>query len=114
MLERSLLEGGAELISELISGLAGQAHFPGLTNGREKEIETAFVADQDQTDLSAWLDNSTLEKPGDLGYWVGHRIAKSYYQHATDKRQALRDMFQMTDAKAFLAKSGWYPGIKLQ
>jgi hypothetical protein len=114
VLERSLVEGGAELISELISGLAGQAHFPGLTQGREKEIETAFIADQDKTDLSAWFDNSTLEKPGDLGYWVGHRIAKSYYQHATDKRQAVHDIFQTTDAKAFLEKSGWYPGIKLQ
>jgi hypothetical protein len=114
VLERSLLEGNAEMISELISGLAGQAHFPALTTGREKEIETAFLADQDKTDLSAWLDNSTLEKPGDLGYWVGHRIAESYYQHATDKRQAVRDMFQMTDAKAFLAKSGWYPGIQLK
>jgi hypothetical protein len=114
VLQRSLLEGGAELISELISGLAGQAHFPGLTQGREKEIETAFLVDQDKTDLSAWLDNSTLEKPGDLGYWVGHRIAKSYYRHASDKRQAVRDILQMTDAKAFLSRSGWYPGIELQ
>lgn len=114
VLERSLLEGNAEMISELISGLAGQAHFPGLTQGREKEIETAFLVDQDKTDLSTWLDNSTMEKPGDLGYWVGHRIAKSYYQHATDKRQAVLDMLRMTDAKAFLARSGWYPGIKLQ
>lgn len=114
VLERSLLEGIAEMMSELISGLAGQSHFPSLTQGREKEIETAFIADQDKTDLSAWLDNSTLEKPGDLGYWVGHRIAKSYYQHATDKRQAIREMLAMTDAKAFLAKSGWFPGIKLK
>lgn len=114
VLERSLLEGGAEFISEMISGLAGQAHFPELTKGREKEIETAFLADQDKTDLSAWLDNSSLEKPGDLGYWVGHRIVKAYYQHATDQRQALRDIFEMTDAKAFLANSGWHPGIELQ
>jgi hypothetical protein len=85
-----------------------------LTQGREKEIETAFLADQDKTNLSAWLDNSTMKKPGDLGYWVGHRIAKSHYQHATDKRQAELGILQMTDAKAFLAKSGWYPGIKLQ
>ncbi|MGH8252227.1 MAG: hypothetical protein ACREVI_16305 [Steroidobacteraceae bacterium] len=62
VLERSLLEGGAEFISELISGLAGQAHFPELTKGRDKEIETAFLADQDKTDLSAWLDNSSFEK----------------------------------------------------
>jgi uncharacterized protein YjaZ len=113
VLERTLVEGVAEVISEQISGLAGQAHFPELTNGREKQIELAFLADQDKTDLSAWLDNSTFEKPGDLGYWVGYRIAKSYYQHETDKDQAVRDMFQMTDAKAFLAKSGWYPGIEL-
>jgi len=114
VLERTLLEGVAEMISELISGLAGQAHFPKLTQGREKEIETAWLADQDATDFSAWLDNSTLDQPGDLGYWIGHRIAKSYYQHAADKQQAVRDMLQMTDAKAFLAKSGWYPGIRLK
>lgn len=114
VLQRTLLEGVAEMMSELISGLAGQSHFPALTQGREKEIETAFLKDQDNTDLSAWLDNSTLEKPGDLGYWIGHRIAKSYYQHAPDKRQAVRDMLQLSDAKAFLAKSGWYPGIQLQ
>jgi len=114
VLQRTLLEGVAEMMSELISGLAGQSHFPALTRGREKEIETAFLADQDKTEFSAWLDNSTLEKPGDLGYWVGHRIAKSYYQHAADKRQAVLDMLQMTDAKAFLAKSGWHPGIELK
>jgi len=85
-----------------------------LTQGREKEIETAFVADQDKTDLSQWLDNSTLEKPADLGYWVGYRIARSYYQHTPNKAQAFRDILQISDAKAFLAKSGWYPGIRLQ
>jgi hypothetical protein len=114
VLQRTLLEGVAEMISELISGLAGQAHFFKLTQGREKEIETAWLADQDKIDLSAWLDNSTLERPGDLGYWIGHRVAKSYYQHAADKQQAVREMLQMTDAKAFLAKSGWYPGIRLK
>ncbi|GFE82906.1 hypothetical protein GCM10011487_49060 [Steroidobacter agaridevorans] len=114
VLQRSLLEGAAELVAELTSGKTGYAHFGPLTQGREKEIETAFVADQDKTDLSQWLDNSTLEKPGDLGYWVGYRICKAYYQHASDKTQAFRDILEMTDAKSFLAKSGWYPGIQLQ
>ncbi len=114
VLERALVEGVAELVSELTSGLAGQSHFPALTKGREKDIETAFLSDRNNTELSAWFDNSTLEKPGDLGYWVGHRIAKSYYQRAPDKDQAVRELLQMTDADVFLAKSGWYPGIKLQ
>ncbi len=117
VLQRSLIEGAAELTAELISGAPAEvasSAFTERTNGHEKEIETKFVADEDKTDLSAWLDNSTFEKPGDLGYWVGYRIVKSYYQLAADKRQALREIYAMTDAKAFLAKSGWYPGIQLK
>jgi hypothetical protein len=113
VLEGSLVEGAADFIAELISGGVAYAYFPGLTKGREKEIETAFVADVDKKDLSKWLYNSTLEKPADLGYWVGYRIVKSYYQRASDKHQAIREILQMTDPKAFLAKSGWYPGIPL-
>jgi uncharacterized protein YjaZ len=117
LLQRSLIEGAAELTAELISGAPAEvasSAFTSRTNGQEKEIETKFVADEDKTDLSEWLDNSTFEKPGDLGYWVGYRIVKCYYEHAADKRQALREIYAMTDAKAFLAKSGWYPGIKLK
>ncbi len=113
VLERSLIEGVAEFVGELISGEVAYSGLQASTQGHEKQIESAFVADEDQTDLSKWLDNSTLEKQGDLGYWVGYRIVKSYYQHAPDKRRALREIIEMTDPKAFLAKSGWYPGISL-
>ncbi|HEY9548012.1 MAG TPA: hypothetical protein VIR45_00805, partial [Kiloniellaceae bacterium] len=81
--------------------------------GRELEIETRFAADIDKTDLSDWVYNAGPDTPGDLGYWVGYRIAKAYYQNAPDKRQALREIFEMSDPKAFLEKSGWYPGIEL-
>jgi hypothetical protein len=37
------------------------------------------------------------------------RIVKSYYEHAADKHQALRDIFEMKDPEAFLAGSGWHP-----
>lgn len=113
VLEGSLMEGAAELVAEVIAGHTGFSHFEELTKGREKEIETAFVADQDKRDVKDWFYNATAEKPGDLGYWVGYRIAKTYYQRATDKRAALRDILEMTDPKAFLAKSGWHPGITL-
>ena len=117
LLERSLMEGGAEFGTELILGQPAEVTSPPLraaTLGHEKEIESAFVADEDSTDLSKWLDNSTFDKPGDLGYWVGYRIVKSYYQHAPDKRRALRDIIELTDPKMFLAKSGWYPGTVLR
>lgn len=114
VLERSLVEGAAEFATELAAGNVAYSWLDTLTRGRELEIETAFLADIDTRDLSKWLDNSTTDKPGDLGYWVGYRIAKSYYQHAADKREALREILEMTDVKAFLAKSGWHPGITLQ
>jgi hypothetical protein len=36
------------------------------------------------------------------------------YEHAADKSRALREVLDLKDPKAFLAKSGWYPGILLQ
>jgi hypothetical protein len=113
VLEGSLIEGAAEFTAELISGEVSSYQFIAGPKGDEKEIETAFVSDEDKTDLSKWLYNGTREKPGDLGYWVGYRIVKSYYRHASDKRRALREILQLSDPKAFLAKSGWYPGIRL-
>ena len=114
VLEISLGEGAAEFLGEMISGGVGNPGIWAEAQGRETEIETAFIADEAQTDLSNWVYNGSLEKPGDLGYWVGYRIVKAYYQHAADKRSALREIIEMTDPKAFLARSGWYPGILLQ
>ncbi len=113
VLEVSLVEGAAEFTGEMISGEVAYSQSAAANKGRELEIETAFAADEDKTDLSRWLYNGTAEKPGDLGYWIGYRIVKAYYQHAADKRRAFKDILEMTDPKAFLARSGWYPGIRL-
>src|SRR4029077_5974825 len=114
VLQASLVEGGAELVAELISGEVGYPHLAAMTKGHEREIEEQFVPDEDQTDLSHWLYNSTYEKPRDLGYWVGYRIVKAYYQHAADKRRAVREILEMTDPQVLLARSGWSPGIELR
>lgn len=113
VLEISLAEGAAEFLTEVLSGAPAYSYFGPLTEGRELEIETRFAADVDKTELSDWLYNSTMETPGDLGYWVGYRIAKAYYQQAADKEAAFREILGLEDAKAFLAASGWRPGIVL-
>lgn len=114
VLEASLIEGAAEFIDEQIAGGVAEPGVWAEAKGRETDIETAFVRDEDKTDLSDWLYNGSMTKAGDLGYWVGYRIVKAYYQHASDKRQAIRDILAMTDPKAFLARSGWHPGIDLK
>jgi hypothetical protein len=41
-------------------------------------------------------------------------LAALVLQHASDKRRAIREILQMDDPKAFLAKSGWFPAIQFQ
>jgi hypothetical protein len=111
VLTMSLMEGVGEFTAELISGDVGNHEHRAWTKGMEAEIETAFVRDEDKTDLSAWMYNGPGDAahPSDLGYWVGYRIVKAFYAHASDKHAALKEIFEMPDPKAFLARSGWTP-----
>lgn len=115
LLTQSLEEGGADFLAELIAGKTANAHLKRWTAGRELEIETAFYRDRHNHDLSRWLYNGvgTQAEPGDLGYWVGYRIAKAYYARAKDKRQAVWDLLHITDPEGFLVRSGWRPGMRL-
>jgi uncharacterized protein YjaZ len=115
VLDAALIEGAAEFMATLIADeTAFRSPYAPSDAVSGTAIETRFMADEDNTDLSQWIDNGSLTKPGDLGYWVGYRIVKSYYDHAADKGKAVRDIIEMKDAKGFLAASGWHPGINLK
>src|SRR5574341_1026918 len=45
----------------------------------------------------------------DIGYWVGYAIARSYYNRATDKRAAVRELLLLPDEERLLAESGYNP-----
>jgi Predicted Zn-dependent protease (DUF2268) len=111
LLANALNEGVAEFIGELISGQVSNPQHARQVAGREGDIERAFVRDMRGADRSRWLYNrpGSAEWPGDLGYWVGYRIAKSYFDRATDKRAAVREMLAATDPEAFLKASEWAP-----
>jgi hypothetical protein len=112
VLKQALIEGVAELVGELISGQVSNVHLQAWTADRAKEIGERFLADADKNDISPWLYNGvgTPDRPGDLGYWVGYRIAKAYYEKASNKRVALRTLLNLKDPKAILNDSGWQPG----
>jgi len=117
VLKAALLEGGAEFIGELMSGAVSYQHLARITRKREAEFEAGFLDDIDKPAAeSRWLYNGrgTADRPGDLGYWVGYRIAKAYYARARDKRAAIRDLIELRDPKAILTASSWKPGIRLR
>ena len=64
-----------------------------------------------RTDVTRWLYNrgATADRPGDLGYFIGYRIAEAYYARTSDKRLALKAIIEVSNAAEFLGQSGYNP-----
>ncbi|OON70297.1 TPR end-of-group domain-containing protein [Hymenobacter sp. CRA2] len=111
LLSYTINEGMADFVTELVTGTLGNnARLHVYGNAHEKELWAAFKQEMGGRDASNWIANGrqeTAEKPCDLGYYVGYKICQAYYSKATDKQKALADILNITDAKAFLAASGY-------
>ncbi|HUQ19866.1 MAG TPA: DUF2268 domain-containing putative Zn-dependent protease [Gemmatimonadaceae bacterium] len=112
VLDDAMREGVAELVAELISGEVSNDHLKLWTRGKEAQIEREFSAQMLSTDPDVkkrWLYSGvgTPDKPGDLSYWVGYRIARAYYDRATDKHAALRRLLTDADNETIVRESGW-------
>ena len=111
LLWQVLKEGICDFIGEMVAGkqINRVAHEYG--DKHEKELWNELKANLCSSDMSKWLYNgqSAKDRPGDLGYYMGYRIAKAYYEQATDKRQAIVDMVELTLPMEFLQKSKYSP-----
>ena len=120
-----ILEGMCDFMGELAYGQSLATFYPeghtafGLKHEKiiwEKFKEEMFLVDNNNL---VWVygpkDKAKEfegEKVKDLGYFLGHQICKSYYNKAKNKKQALKEMFNLeakTDevVKDFLIKSGY-------
>lgn len=108
LLSACVREGSADFLGEMICGKQINPKVHAWAIGKEKEIWVQFKQEMLTTDLSNWLYHGDAVKgrPADLGYWIGYQIAKSYYDQAPDKKQAVYDILHVKDAKEFLEKSG--------
>jgi hypothetical protein len=108
LLAAAIQEGTADFVGELISGdaLNKQVRAYGLQH--EKELWAQFTKEMHGTDTSHWLyeGNVTIGRPADLGYFIGYRIAESYYNQASDKRKAIAAILN-EDADRLLNDSGY-------
>lgn len=109
LLRQSLNEGVADFVAELISGrhINPAAHTYG--DAHEAALWCEFRGAMHGTDTGGWLYNgaSSAERPGDLGYYVGYRIARAYHERAADKRRAVAEMLRIRDFDAFVEASGY-------
>ncbi len=113
LLGHAIMEGAADFLGELASGM----HINQLQHeyGRvhEAELWEEFSKEMLQEDKSNWLYNyieNSSGRPPDLGYYMGYRICESYYAKTDDKQQAVRDILAIKDgpdALRFLQESGY-------
>ena len=112
LLDQSLAEGSADFVAYLITGGNINARLRSYALPREHDLWAEFKVAMHGTDWSQWLynqGNETTSRPGDLGYFIGYRIAEAFYERATDKRAALEAIIEVGDSDTFLAESGYDP-----
>lgn len=109
LLRQALVEGVADFIAELISGRHINAAAAEYGDAHEALLWCEFEDQMEGTDVSRWLYNGdqSVDRPADLGYYMGYRIARAYHAQAPDKRQAVHDMLRIQDFRAFLDASGY-------
>ena len=108
LLYATIMEGACDFIGELISGSHINSSLQQFGDLHEEELWLEFKRQLCDDQLGNWLYNystSTKERPADLGYYVGYKIAEEYYRNASDKSQAIVDIIQMDNPLAFLEKS---------
>ena len=112
LLAQALREGIADFIGEQLSGKTINEHLKAYAEPRERQLWQDFQLVMAGDNYQGWLygGTATKERPADLGYWMGYRIARSYYLNHGASQDAISDMLQMTDAKAFLQKSRYNSG----
>lgn len=126
LLAASVEEGTCDFVSELVNQKELTEMYPkdyiGFGNKNEAAIWDTFKLYINCTvkgKFFNFLYGTTGVKINgkymtDLGYFMGYKIAKAYYNNATDKKQALTEIITLDYAdnekvRAFLLKSGYVP-----
>jgi hypothetical protein len=109
LLARALREGGADFVAELVSGGTINQVQRAWGDAHEAALWQEFRRDMNGTDYSAWLYNgdNAKDRPADLGYYEGYRIARALYDRMSDKHAALVRILRDTDPGALLRDSGY-------
>lgn len=111
LLTGSLKEGVADFITDRFLGLNINRKLHHYGNSRECELWTEFEASMKTApkDYSQWLygGNSSRERPADLGYYIGYKIAEAYYDQATDKETAVKTLLNQKKYPEVFRKSGY-------
>ena len=109
LLQQSILEGMADFIAELVTGIPGNPEANKYGNANKDALCREFVGRMHENDMQDWLYGTSGkdDRPNDLGYWIGYEIVKAYFDKAEDKKLAVNRIINVEDYDRFLRDSGY-------
>ena len=109
LLQQSILEGMADFIAELVTGIKGNPEASKYGNEHKEELCREFAEKMYDNDMQDWLYGTSGKdkRPNDLGYWIGYEIVKAYFDKADDKKLAINHILNIEDYDRFLNSSGY-------
>lgn len=108
LLAQSIREGAADFICEQVTGSHSNMRIHEYGNAHAAELWKEFSQQMYDTVWTPWLYHSKdKSRPNDLGYWVGYKIVKAYYEKSDDKVRAVYDILNINDFTKFWEKSGY-------
>lgn len=98
LLSQAVFEGSAEFIAEIAMNQASIQ--PSIKYGKKNEerVKELFIKEMFSPFIYHWFQNNPEDNEfgvRDLGYFMGYAIVKSYYEKATDKKKAIKDMIEL-------------------
>lgn len=109
LLGNAIYEGAADFVSSLICNNHINSQIHNWANQHETEVWKDFKIDMYSNNIHNWIGNAerAIDKPADLGYYVGFKICESYYNKQSDKTKAVRDILTIENWNDFYIKSGY-------
>jgi len=115
LLAQTVIEGVAEFLAE--KALDINSPNPQIEFGRKNDakIKAKYTLEMFSPYYYNWIWNSADNEfeMRDLAYYVGYAICDSYYNNASDKTKAIKEMIELdynneTDLIAFVEKAGYF------
>ena len=115
LLGQAIKEGACDFITELVIGRLMQNNYIVYGRTHEAALKEHFKFEMFSQNYINWLYNGSTATVGDLGYFMGYAICKSYYENSPDKKFAIKEIIELkysdsTAVENFLSRSKYYTG----
>lgn len=109
LLEHSILEGSADFIAALVTGMPPGIEAYTYGEKHKDQLCQEFVERMHEPNIKDWLYGTSGkdDRPNDLGYWMGYRIVEAYFNQMENKKLAINHILNVEDYEALLQRSGF-------